>query len=88
MDGTRVKRFDQWRCQRSGGRSKGNREQVRAKNQESLMEIIDNKNLSDAQKQEAVDQLLLMTDLAEKEAGSRDNAGVERVQRSSGKSYF
>ena len=31
------------------------------------MEIIDNKNLSDAQKQEAVDQLLLMTDLAEKE---------------------
>ena len=48
--------------------AKVTREQVRAKNKESLMEIIDNKNLSDAQKQEAVDQLLLMTDLAEKEA--------------------
>ena len=67
--------------------AKVTREQVRAKNKESLMEIIDNKNLSDAQKQEAVDQLLLMTDLAEKEAAA-DNAGVERVQRSSGKSYF
>lgn len=50
--------------------AKVTREQVRAKNKESLMEIIDNKNLSDAQKQEAVDQLLLMTDLAEKEAAA------------------
>ena len=32
--------------------------------------MTDNKNLSDAQKQEAVDQLLLMTDLAEKEAAA------------------
>ena len=50
--------------------AKVTREQVRAKNKESLMEIIDNKNLSDAQKQEAVDQLLLMTDLAENEAAA------------------
>ena len=50
--------------------AKVTREQVRAKNKESLMEIIDNKNLSDAQKQEAVDQLLLMTDLAKKEAAA------------------
>ena len=50
--------------------AKVTREQVRAKNKESLMEIIDNKNLIDAQKQEAVDQLLLMTDLAEKEAAA------------------
>ena len=50
--------------------AKVTREQVRAKNKESLMEIIDNKTLSDAQKQEAVDQLLLMTDLAEKEAAA------------------
>ena len=50
--------------------AKVTREQVRAKNKESLMEIIDNKNLSYAQKQEAVDQLLLMTDLAEKEAAA------------------
>jgi len=46
------------------------REQVRAKNKESLMEIIDNQNLSDAQKQDAVNQLLVMTDLAEKEAAA------------------
>ncbi len=50
--------------------AKVSREQVRAKNKESLMEIIDNENLNDAQKQEAVNQLLVMTDLAEKEAAA------------------
>lgn len=50
--------------------AKVTREQVRAKNKESLMEIIDNENLSDAQKQEAVNQLLVMTDFAEKEAAA------------------
>ena len=44
------------------------REQVRAKNKESLMEIIDNENLSDEQKQDAVNQMVAMTDIAEKEA--------------------
>ena len=43
------------------------REQVRAKNKEMLMEIIDNKNLSDAQKEDAVSQMLSMTKLAEME---------------------
>ena len=46
------------------------REQVRAKNKESLMEIIDNENLSDAQKEDAVNQMIAMTDLAEKEAAA------------------
>lgn len=50
--------------------AKVTREQVRAKNKESLMEIIDNQNLSDEQKQDAVNQLLVMTDLAEKEAAA------------------
>lgn len=50
--------------------AKVTREQVRAKNKESLMEIIDNTNLSDAQKQEAVDQLLEMTTYAEQEAAT------------------
>lgn len=50
--------------------AKVTREQVRAKNKESLMEIIDNENLSDAQKQDAVNQLLVMTDFAEKEAAA------------------
>ena len=50
--------------------AKVTREQVRAKNKESLMEIIDHANLSDAQKQDAVDQLLEMTTFAEKEAAT------------------
>lgn len=50
--------------------AKVTREQVRAKNKESLMEIIDSKNLSDEQKQDAVNQMVAMTDLAEKEAAA------------------
>ncbi|MEZ3486462.1 MAG: SpoIIIAH-like family protein [Lachnospiraceae bacterium] len=46
------------------------REQVRAKNKESLLEIIDNDNLSDEQKQDAVRQMVQMTDLSEKEAAA------------------
>ena len=48
--------------------TKVTREQVRAKNKEMLMEIIDNKNLTDAQKQDAVAQMITMTKLAEQEA--------------------
>ncbi len=48
--------------------AKVTREQVRAKNKEMLMEIIDNKNLTDAQKQDAVTQMIAMTKLAEQEA--------------------
>lgn len=44
------------------------REQVRAQNKETLMEIIDNKNLSEAQKQAAVEEMIEMTKLAEQEA--------------------
>nr|WP_296265204.1 SpoIIIAH-like family protein [uncultured Merdimonas sp.] len=50
--------------------AKVTREQVRAQNKESLMEIIDNENLSDEQKQEAVNQMVAMTDYAEKEAAA------------------
>ena len=50
--------------------AKVTREQVRAKNKESLMEIIDNENLSEAQKQEAVNQMVQMTEIAEKEAAA------------------
>ena len=50
--------------------AKVTREQVRAKNKESLMEIIDNENLSAAQKEDAVNQMIAMTDLAEKEAAA------------------
>ena len=50
--------------------AKVTREQVRAKNKESLMEIIDNENLSDEQKLDAVNQMVAMTDIAEKEAAA------------------
>lgn len=44
------------------------KEQVRAKNKETLLEIIDNQNLSEEQKQEAVAQMIQMTQIAEQEA--------------------
>ncbi|WP_346663604.1 SpoIIIAH-like family protein [uncultured Merdimonas sp.] len=50
--------------------AKVTREQVRAQNKESLLAIIDNENLSDAQKQDALDQMVAMTDYAEKEAAA------------------
>ena len=45
-----------------------NKEQVRAKNKETLLGIIDNQNLSDGQKQDAVAQMIAMTQIAEQEA--------------------
>ena len=45
-----------------------NREQIRAKNQEALLEIINNEKLSDKTKQDAVDKMVQMTSWAEKEA--------------------
>lgn len=50
--------------------AKVTREQVRAKNKEDLLSIIDNQNLSDEQKQDAVNQMVQMTELAEKEAAA------------------
>ena len=47
--------------------AKLNREQVRSRNKEVLMEIIDNANLGDAQKNEAVAAMIAMTDRTEKE---------------------
>lgn len=46
------------------------REQVRAKNKESLQEIIDNDKLSEEQKSDAVAQMVAMTDLMEKEVAA------------------
>ncbi len=43
------------------------REQVRAQNKETLLEIIENDNLSEAQKADAVAQMIAMTKLAEQE---------------------
>jgi stage III sporulation protein AH len=45
-----------------------NREQVRSKNKEALLEIINNEAISETQKQEALDAMVEMTDIAQKEA--------------------
>lgn len=48
--------------------AKVTREQVRAENKETLQGIIDNENLSDEEKQSAVDQLVQITKISEQEA--------------------
>lgn len=48
--------------------AKVTREQVRAQNKETLLEIINNEKLSEAQKSEAVEQMIEMTKTAELEA--------------------
>ena len=50
--------------------AKVTREQVRAKNKETLMQIIDNESLSEEQKQDAIDQMVYMTEIAEMEAAA------------------
>ncbi len=46
------------------------KEQVRAKNKETLLEIINSDGLTDAQKQDAVDTMVQMTGVAEKETAA------------------
>lgn len=47
-----------------------NREQIRSKNKETLLEIINNTGISQEQKQEAVDAMVRLTDIAEREAAA------------------
>ncbi len=46
------------------------KEQTRARNKETLLEIINNVNISEEQKQEAVDNMIAITDIAEKETAA------------------
>lgn len=46
------------------------KEQTRARNKETLLEIINSSGLTDSQKQEAVDTMVQMTAIAEKEAAA------------------
>ena len=50
--------------------AKVSREQVRSKNKETLQNIIDNKNLSAEEKEKAVNQMVPMTETAEKESAA------------------
>lgn len=49
-----------------------NREQSRSKNKETLLEIINNESLSDAQKEDAIEQLEVMAEVAEKESAAEN----------------
>ena len=46
------------------------REQLRAQNKETLMEVINNENITEEQKQNAVDGIAALTDQAEREAAA------------------
>ena len=48
--------------------AKNTREQVRAQNKETLLEIINNTNVSEKQKAEAVSEMVALTKIAEQEA--------------------
>ena len=50
--------------------AKVSREQVRSKNKETLQNIIENKNLSAEEKEKAVNQMVQMTETAEKESAA------------------
>ena len=50
--------------------AKLDREQVRAANKEMLLEIINNAGLDDASKADAINQMITMTDIAEREAAA------------------
>ena len=47
-----------------------NREQIRSKNKETLMEVINNSSITEEQKQEAVDAMIHLTSIAEREAAA------------------
>lgn len=46
------------------------KEQTRAKNKEALLEIINNANVSDVAKQDAINSMIAMTEMAEKECSA------------------
>ena len=47
-----------------------NREQIRSKNKEALLEIVNNTSIDDSLKQDAVNKMIAMTDIAEREAAA------------------
>ena len=51
-------------------RMKLNREQIRSKNKEALLEIVNNASVADNLKQDAVNKMVAMTDIAEREAAA------------------
>ncbi len=62
--------------------AKLNREQVRASNKEILMEIIDSDSVSEEQKQSAIDQMMEITDAAEKESATENLLSAKGFEQS------
>lgn len=60
--------------------AKVSREQVRSKNKETLQSIIDNKNLSEEEKEKAVNQMVQMTEISEKEAAAESLLAAKGFQ--------
>lgn len=58
------------------------REQTRARNKESLMEIIDNANLDESQKQTAIEAMLQLTAIAEKETAAESLLAAKGFENS------
>ena len=58
------------------------REQTRAKNKASLMEIIDNANLDEVQKQSAIEAMLKLTAVAEKETAAESLLAAKGFENS------
>ena len=50
--------------------AKVSREQTRSKNKETLQNIIDNKDISEEEKKDAINQMVRMTDISEKETAA------------------
>lgn len=62
--------------------AKVSREQIRSQNKESLLEVINNVELTDEEKQPAVESMVEMTELMEKEAAAElmlESKGFENV---------
>lgn len=51
------------------------REQIRAKNKETLMELINNGQIPDTEKQAAIQSMIRMTEISEKEMRRRPCSG-------------
>lgn len=47
-----------------------NREQIRSKNKETLLEIVNNTSIEESLKQDAINKMIAMTDIAEREAAA------------------
>ena len=63
------------------------KEQTRAKNKETLLDIINNANISEEQKQDAINGMIALTDMAEKETAAAIKWVAEKLVLNTRKSF-